>query len=54
MVAMPWVEKRRNGWVVRTQKDGKVTSKYFADEHEARYYARMGKPTGYRPRPGLS
>jgi integrase len=41
---MPWVEKRRNGWIVRSQKDGKVTSRYFDDESEARYYARMGKP----------
>jgi integrase len=41
---MPWVEKRRNGWIVRSQKDGKVTSHYFDDESEARYYARMGKP----------
>ena len=41
---MPWVEKRRNGWIVPSQKDGKVTSRYFDDESEARYYARMGKP----------
>lgn len=41
---MPWLEKRRNGWIVREQRDGKVMSKYFAAEREARYYARMGKP----------
>jgi integrase len=41
---MGWVEKRRNGWVARYRVDGKVKSKYFDDEREARYYARMGKP----------
>jgi hypothetical protein len=50
---MPWVEKRRNGWIVRSQKDGKVTSRYFDDESEARYYARMGKPSQSR-QPGSS
>jgi hypothetical protein len=49
--ALSWVEKRRNGWVVRERVDGKVKSRYFGDESEARYYARMGnvKPLA-RPR----